>query len=48
MLKNVLMLTVASTMAMASVGLAQEAGDAGATEEQAALPDVTTGLGLFV
>jgi hypothetical protein len=42
------MLTVASTMAMASVGLAQEAGDAGATEEQAALPDVTTGLGLFV
>jgi hypothetical protein len=47
-LKNVLMLTVASTMAMASVGLAQEAGDAGATEEQAPLPDVTTGLGLFV
>ena len=51
MLKNVLMLTVASTMAMASVGLAQEAGDAGAqeaTEAQAALPDVTTPLGLFV
>ena len=51
MLKNVLMLTLASTVAMASVGLAQEAGDAGAqeaTETQAALPDVTTPLGLFV
>ena len=51
MLKNVLMLTLASTMAMASVGLAQDAGDADAqeaTEVQAALPDVTSGLGMFV
>ena len=51
MLKNVLMLTLASTMAMASVGLAQEAGDAGAqeaTQEQAALPNVAAGLDMFV
>ena len=51
MLKNVLMLTLASTTAMASSGLAQEAGDAGAQEataEQAALPDVASGLDMFV
>jgi len=50
-LRNLLILTLALTMASAPIGLAQEAGEAGAqqgTGSQAALPDVTTPLGLFV